>query len=83
MRTGESYKLKVETIGIVLDGNSRTTIMIPKGSIVKVGAPGVPPISRAVLVEVEWNERAVLMFVTDLQQHGEIVSGIGSSPATP
>ncbi len=32
----------------------------------------------AVLVDVKWNGIAVLMFVTDLQQLGEIVRGAGS-----
>jgi len=63
VRSGESYRLQAETIGIVLNGNSRTTIMIPKGSIVTVRTR---PLDGAIHVDVEWNWKEVSMFGTDL-----------------
>ena len=63
MRTGDSYRLMVETLG------PETDVRVPKGAIVTIVA------RRDRTVEVTWNGQTVMLFIQDVLDRGERVEG--------
>ena len=67
MRTGESYRLRTELLGITTA--DRIPLQIPKGDVVKIVAAS--PGDR--VVDVVWNSRMMMVFAQDLREHGELL----------
>lgn len=59
MRPRESYKLRQEVLGIILEHEPRTTVMIPEGSVITVIAG---PLDGARMVDVTWNGKTIMIF---------------------
>ena len=69
--TGERYRLKTPTLAI-MNQSERLTLMVPRGAIVQVTAE---PLGEDRPVEVEWEGKALLMFMADLRERCEPVGG--------
>ena len=63
-------RLLKSTLGIF--SATRLATAIPEGSIIEI--PTVPP-QDARMVDVIWDDNAMLMFVQDLRERSEILSG--------
>ncbi len=78
MRPGQSYRIKIEILGIVtipMDHQPRTAVTIPKGSIVSLIAG---PLDGERLVDVTWDGKTFMLFAQDLRERGELVDGAKS-----
>ena len=75
MRSGESYRLKIEILGIItfpVDHQPRTAVTIPKNSTVTVVAG---PLDGERLVDVAWDGKTFILFAQDLRECGELADG--------
>lgn len=72
MQPKEVYKLNLDTVGVVADGQRRTTKMIPKDSRVTV-VNG--PLDGERMIDVSWNGQTLMIFTQDLRERGELVNG--------
>ena len=63
---GKSYRLKTQTLGsIILEGDPRKPVIIPRGSVVKVITV---PRDHNRFVDVIWEDKTVMMFAQDIRQ---------------
>ena len=75
MEPGESYRLKIEILGIItipVDHQPRTAVTIPKDSTVTVVAG---PLDGERLVDVTWDGKTFMIFGQELRERGELVDG--------
>ena len=69
---GQIYRLKTPTLAIMtLDDGHKIPMTIPIGSTVEVTATDV---NGNRLVDVLWEDKAVMMFTIDLRERGEVVT---------
>jgi hypothetical protein len=71
MLTGQSFRLKMQTLGIETVGDARYAVQVPQGSVVKI-LGGPRPDDRR-MVDVLWNGKALVMFAEDVGTRGEKV----------
>lgn len=75
--TGKRFRLRVETFAIEsYDNDNRRAVTISAGETITILAGPRP--NDELLVDVQWGNRMLVMFVEDLQRHGDLVKG---SPA--
>ncbi len=64
---GKRFVLRKACTGIT-DFDKRKTILIPAGAMIEIHREPVP---GGRLLDVSWKGKTFLMFVQDIQQHGE------------
>jgi hypothetical protein len=70
--TGQRYRLRVETFAIeAYDTATRHAITVPAGATITVLAGPRPNDAR--LVDVQWGNRMLVMFVEDVASRGDTV----------
>jgi hypothetical protein len=70
---GNSYRLKIPTLAIIiLDGQNCPTT-VPSGAIVKV-VNG--PLNGNRLVDMTWDGKPVMMFASDIRERGVILEDV-------
>jgi hypothetical protein len=65
---GQRCRLKTSTLAIVVNDGQNLPITIPAGDLVQVVDGWL---SGARLLAVEWEGKTVMMFTTDIREHGE------------
>jgi hypothetical protein len=71
IETERVYRLRVATLGSMLDAQQRTvTVTIPRGAVLSVDAAR----RGDHMVEVLWNGDLVRIFAIDLRERGELVA---------
>jgi hypothetical protein len=73
MLTGKRYRLNAATLAIDSSGNKRTAITMMEGEIIEVLKGPRPDDTR--MVDVKWNGKELVIFVQDLYDRGEYISG--------
>lgn len=74
MVSGQHFRLGVETLGIeVIDDDHRIAVKVPVGEIITV-IRGPRPETKG-LVDVQWGQKKLVMFVEDIETRGEPVKG--------
>jgi len=82
---GELYRfcLKQSSVCVFRDSNGKSTaIVVPTGAEVTTADPAVMDCSANelnLMVQIQWNDQTLSMFLTDLLARGELVQ----SPARP
>jgi hypothetical protein len=69
--SGRTYQLKSPAWGIFTLGGQKSPVVIPTGGTVQVIAADT---NGNRLVDVMWEGKTIMMFTTDLQDRGELVS---------
>ena len=77
MYTGKRFRLKQGTLAIEGSADHRTAIMVPGGETVLV-LSGPRPDDRR-MADVLWDNRALVMFVDDIEQRSEEVRSHGTA----
>ena len=68
--TGQSFRLAVPTLGLVVVNGQDVAATIPRGAIVTVLTHAV---NADRFIEVLWEGRNTLMFAQDLRKRGELL----------
>jgi hypothetical protein len=72
--TGQRYRLRVETFAIEgYDSYDLHAVTMPAGETITIIAG--PRADDERLVDVQWGNRMLVMFVEDLQKRAELVKG--------
>jgi hypothetical protein len=80
MMTGRSFRLRTPTLGIGIDstdGGKRVAVPVPADAVVKVVAG--PSGAGDRMVDVLWDGQVLVVFVIDLTQRGEEITGRAST----
>jgi hypothetical protein len=78
VRAGQFFKIHQEILGVILAVHPKTTVMIPEGAIVVIAGCSV---DRERMVDVTWNEKAIMVSALGLRECGELVHGATTEPA--
>jgi hypothetical protein len=71
IETGRVYRLKIATLGSMLDARHRpVAVTIPQGAVLSVADAS----SGDHMVEVLWDGQTVRVFAIDLRERGELAS---------
>jgi len=73
MLSGKRFRLNKETIAVDSSKGTKTAIQIPQDAIIQIVNGPTQADSR--MVEVLWDGHPLIMFVEDIQQRGEDVTG--------
>ena len=74
MVSGQHFRLSIGTFGIeIIADDNRVAVMVPAGEIITVILGPRPETTR--LVDVQWGQKKLVMFVEDIQTRGELVKG--------
>ena len=71
MRSGQRFLLKTPTVGVEKTADTEVAVRIPAGATIEITATPTP---IDPMVNVQWEDRALLMFQQDVQARGEAVS---------
>ena len=77
MLRGRIYRLSSEILAIETVDGKRTAVALPVGAVLRVVSG--PSANDTRMVDVEWNERRLVMFLRDLHDRCEDVSRTGST----
>jgi len=74
MLSGQRFHLVVDTLGIeTFDDADRHSVKVPAGEIITI-LSGPRPDDRR-MVDVQWGDKKLVMFVEDVQKRGDLVKG--------
>jgi hypothetical protein len=73
MLTGKRFRLKLATLAIDSSGGKRIAVTVPVGAIIEVAEAPRP--ENGWMLVVRWNEKALRMFVEDVEDRGEEITG--------
>jgi hypothetical protein len=71
MLTGKRYRLTAATLAIDSSGDKRIAVTIMEGEIIEVTRGPRPDDTR--MVDIEWNGKALVMFLADVHDRSEYV----------
>lgn len=73
MRAGQYFRLKANTLAVDATCSKATTVDVPMGAVIR--ATGVQRLGDHRMIEVEWQDCRLFMFVVDVQERGERIMG--------
>jgi hypothetical protein len=76
VQTNQSYQIHQDILGIVLEVTPRVTVMIPKGAIIRTVSG---PVDGQRMIDIQWNNKVIMVFTQDLRDRGELIDGDGTS----
>ena len=74
MVSGQHFRLLVDTLGIETIGEeNRISVMVPAGETITILSGPHSDYRR--MVDVQWGDKTLMMFVVDIEKRGEDVKG--------
>ena len=72
MPTGKRFRLRIAILALDTSGGKRIAVTVPMGGIIEVAEDPRP--ENGWMLVVRWNEKALRMFVEDVEDRGEEIT---------
>jgi hypothetical protein len=73
MPTGKRFRLRTAILALDTSGGKRIAVTVPIGGIIEVAEAPRP--EKGGMLVVRWNEKTLRMFVEDVRDRGEEITG--------
>jgi hypothetical protein len=71
MLSGRRFRLTTETLGVQTIEGKRIAVIVPEGVVIKIISGPRPDDTR--MLDVQWEEKTLVMFAQDVHSRGEEV----------